>query len=386
MSHPERTTPPSPMQRTALYDLHVANSAKMVPYAGYEMPVQYPLGVMKEHLHTRKYAGIFDVSHMGQITVRSRFGGQMDAAIALERLVPADLVALGPGRQRYTMFTNSEAGILDDIMVANLGSHLHLVVNASMKAQDEILLRTHLGANCVVERIEDRALLAVQGPFAESALSRLLPDIGKMKFMDVITTRLRAAELVVSRSGYTGEDGFEISIPASEAEGFVQSLMRDQIVALIGLGARDSLRLEAGLCLYGNDLDQTTTPIEAALEWSIQKSRRADGLRGGGFPGSEIVLREMMMGTRRRRVGLLPDGRAPIRGGALLYEREDATEAIGIVTSGGYGPTIDRPIAMGYVDKKNSDAATQLYADVRGKRLPAVVCALPFVAHRYKRG
>lgn len=386
MISPEPTSRPSSMQRTSLYDLHVANGAKMVSFAGYEMPVQYSLGVMKEHLHTRKYAGIFDVSHMGQIMVRSRFGGQMDTASALERLVPADLVGLGTNRQRYTMFTNTEGGIFDDIMVANLGSHLLLIVNASMKAQDEMLLRSHLDDNCVVERIEDRALLAVQGPCAEAALSRLLPEIEEMKFMEVITTRLGGAELVVSRSGYTGEDGFEISISNSEAERFVQSLMHDRSVALIGLGARDSLRLEAGLCLYGSDLDQTTTPVQASLEWSIQKSRRPNGLREGGFPGSEIVLREIMTGAHRRRVGLLPDGRAPIRGGVLLYEQENAAEAIGIVTSGGYGPTIDRPIAMGYVDKRYADVSTQLFAEVRGKRLPAAVCALPFVPHRYKRG
>ncbi len=260
------------LQRTPLHALHVAAGARMVPFAGYEMPVQYPMGIMAEHLHTRAAAGLFDVSHMGQLALQARSGRNEDAAAALETLVPADIVGLGAGRQRYTQFTNDAGGILDDLMVANMGDRLLLVVNAACKAADEAHLRAHLHAACIVKPLADRALLAVQGPLAEQALAPLAPSVIDMHFMQVRQMQLLGAECVISRSGYTGEDGFEISVPADRAEDLARALLRHQRVAWIGLGARDSLRLEAGLCLYGADLDTRTTPVEAALEWSIQKA------------------------------------------------------------------------------------------------------------------
>jgi aminomethyltransferase len=373
------------LKRTGLYDLHLALGAKMVPFAGYEMPVQYPMGVLKEHLHTRAAAGLFDVSHMGQVILRPKSGDLADAAAALETLVPVDVLGLPEGRQRYGLFTNEAGGILDDLMIANRGDHLFVVVNAACKAADIAHLRAHLGATCEVEEITDRALIALQGPEAEAALSRIAPEVTDLGFMDVAVLPVSGGEIWVSRSGYTGEDGFEISVPAIEAEGFARALLGMDEVAPIGLGARDSLRLEAGLCLYGADIDTTTSPVEASLDWAIQKVRRRGGDREGGFPGDERILRELAQGTTRRRVGLLPDGRAPMRAGTLLFAAEDGEGPIGHVTSGAWDPSVDRPVSMGYLETDSSDIGTTVYGEVRGKRLPATVAALPFRPATYRR-
>ena len=303
----------------------------------------------KEHLHTRSAAGLFDVSHMGQLALRPKSGQVADAALALERLVPQDIVAVAPGRQRYAQFTNEDGGILDDLMVANFGDHLFLVVNAACKAEDEAHLRAHLSETCVIDSLTDRALIALQGPKAESALAKLCADVSAMRFMDTGPRKVAGFDCFVSRSGYTGEDGFEISVPAAQAEALVTALLENPDVLPIGLGARDSLRLEAGLCLYGHDIDTTTTPVEGALEWSVQKSRRSGGARAGGFPGAEKILSQFEKGASRRRVGLRPEGRAPVREGALLFADATSSEPIGKVTSGGFGPSLNAPVAMGYL-------------------------------------
>jgi len=377
------------LRHTPLHAMHLRLGARMVPFAGYDMPVQYAPGVLKEHLHTRSAAGLFDVSHMGQIALRPRSGRIADAARALEALVPADVLGLGAGRQRYTLFTNATGGVLDDLMVSNLDDHLLLVVNAARKASDEAHLREQLSDSCIIEPLAERALVALQGPRAEEALGALAPDVGAnvgaMRFMDVRTISLMGAPCVISRSGYTGEDGFEIGIAASAAEALCEALLRHPAVAPIGLGARDSLRLEAGLCLYGCDLDEATTPVEAALEWTIPAVRRAGGARAGGFAGAETILAQLAHGAPRRRVGLRPEGRAPVRCGAELYAAGADGAAIGQVTSGGFGVSLNAPIAMAYVPTASSAIDTRLYAEVRGKRLPIVVSTMPFVPTRYKR-
>jgi aminomethyltransferase len=372
------------LRRTPLYSFHIARGARMVPFAGYEMPVQYPQGVLREHLHTRAEAGLFDVSHMGQIALTPRSGRVEDAAQTLEALVPAMSAGLAAGRQRYGFFTNDQGGILDDLMIANLGDHLHLIVNAACKAADEAHLRRHLSASCAVDALAERALIAVQGPKAQAALARIAPGVEHMRFMDVRTLSILGAECVVSRSGYTGEDGFEVSVPASRAEELAEALLADPAVQPIGLGARDSLRLEAGLCLYGADIDTTTTPVEAALEWAIPKVRRAGGARAGNFPGAAVVLRQLAEGAPRRRVGLRAEDRTPVRAGAPLLA-EGAEAPAGIVTSGGFGPSAQAPVAMGLVATGAAAPGTRLAAAVRGKRVPVRTCALPFVAHRYQR-
>jgi aminomethyltransferase len=375
----------TPLKRTPLHALHLSLGAKMVPFAGYEMPVQYAAGVLKEHLHTRSRAGLFDVSHMGQIALRAKSGGVADAALALERLVPQDLVALAAGRQRYAQFTNEAGGILDDLMVANFGDHLFVVVNAACKDADEAHLRAHLSESCVIEPLGDRALLALQGPKAESVLAKFCAEAPAMRFMDSGPHKVAGLDCFVSRSGYTGEDGFEISVPAQQAEELARALLGDADVLPIGLGARDSLRLEAGLCLYGHDIDTTTTPVEAALEWSIQKSRRIGGARAGGFLGAEKILAQFASGAPRRRVGLRPIGRAPVREGAVLFADETSATPIGAVTSGGFGPSLNAPLAMGYVPSTHAASGTQLFAELRGQRLPLRVAATPFVPNTYKR-
>ena len=373
------------LKHTPLHALHMELRARMVPFGGYDMPVQYPPGVLKEHLHTRAGAGLFDVSHMGQIVMRAKSGDVRDAARALERLVPVDILDLAPGRLRYAFFTNAHGGILDDLMVANCGDHLTLVVNAACKATDEAHLRGQLGKECEVERL-DRALIALQGPKAETALAILAPECTSMRFMDVRTLTLMGAECMVSRSGYTGEDGYEISTPADIAREIAEELLANADVAPIGLGARDSLRLEAGLCLYGSDIDDKTTPVEAGLSWAIQKERRSGGAREGGFPGAEIILGQLKHGTPRHRVGLRPEGRAPVRASAPLYVQADASARIGSVTSGGFGPSLNAPIAMGYLAAALAVPGTRVFAEVRGNRLPIAVTALPFIVPKYKRG
>jgi aminomethyltransferase len=373
------------LKKTPLHGLHVSLGGKMVPFAGYDMPVQYPAGVLKEHLHTRKQAGLFDVSHMGQLRLLPKSGKVEDAARALERLVPQDIVAIAPGRQRYAQFTNADGGILDDLMVANFGDHLFLVVNAACKAEDEAHLRANLSDDCVIEQLADRALIALQGPKAESALAKLCAEAPSLKFMDTGPHKVAGLDCFVSRSGYTGEDGFEISVPAADAERLARTLLDNPDLMPIGLGARDSLRLEAGLCLYGHDIDTETTPVEAALEWSVQKSRRTGGARAGGFPGADKILAHFDQGASRRRVGLRAEGRAPVREGALLFADSAGGEPVGKVTSGGFGPSLNAPVAMGYVPTASSTLGTNLFAEVRGQRLPLTVAAMPFVKNTYKR-
>lgn len=373
------------LKYTPLHAIHIELRARMVPFAGYEMPVQYPLGVLKEHLHTRASAGLFDVSHMGQIVMRAKSGDARDTARVLERLVPVDILDLAPGRLRYAFFTNAHGGILDDLMVANCGDRLLLVVNAACKATDEAHLRGQLGKECEVEQF-DRALIALQGPKAEAALALLAPECTSMRFMDVRTLTLKGAKCLVLRSGYTGEDGFEISTPADIAREVAEELLANADVAPIGLGARDSLRLEVGLCLYGSDIDEKTTPIEAGLSWAIQKVRRRGGAREGDFPGTEVILGQLEHGAPRYRVGLRPEGRAPVRAGALLYAEVDASAPVGSVTSGGFGPSLDAPIAMGYLPAKLAVPGTRVFAEVRGKRLPVAVTTLPFMVPKYNRG
>jgi aminomethyltransferase len=381
MAEPQATTE---LRRTPLHGLHVRLGARMVPFAGYAMPVQYPSGIIKEHLHTRAAAGLFDVSHMGQIALRPRSGQIEDAARALETLVPGDMLDLAAGRQRYTLFTNAAGGVLDDLMVSNLDDHLVLIVNAARKASDQSHLQLHLSELCAIELLSDHALLALQGPQAEAVLAQLAPEVSAMRFMDVRAVTLLGRRCTVSRSGYTGEDGFEISVPAESAEALCEAFLSHRAVAPVGLGARDSLRLEAGLCLYGADLDETTTPIEAALEWTIPKIRRSGGQRAGGFPGAQVILGQLANGVARRRLGLQPQGRAPVRGGALLFRSESDVAPVGIVTSGGFGVSLNTPIAMGYMPSA-AVPGTHLFAEVRGKRLAVVVSELPFVPTRYRR-
>ena len=373
------------LRKTPLTALHSQLGGKMVEFAGYEMPVQFAEGVMKEHLHTREKAGLFDVGHMGQVILRAKSGSFEDAALALERLVPVDVMGLKPGRQRYGLFTDDKGGVLDDLMLTNRGDHLFLVVNAGRKVQDIAHLRKHLSSDCEIEELTDRGLIALQGPAAERALAKQNPEVAALAFMDVKDVTLVGADCIVSRSGYSGEDGYEISVPAEKAVELTQALLADPDVHPIGLGARDSLRLEAGLCLYGNDIDTTTTPVAAALEWAVQKVRRNGGARAGGFPGADVILPEFEKGAKYRRVGLAPKGRAPVRGGAELFANETATSPVGAVTSGGFGPTVERPVAMGYVAASLSEPGTRLFAEVRGKRLPVTVATLPFITPRYKR-
>ena len=353
----------------------------MVPFAGYEMPVQYAAGVMKEHLHTRAAAGLFDVSHMGQVILRPK-AGMAALAAGFEALMPVDVAGLAEGRQRYGLFTNDAGGVLDDLMFANRGDHLFVVVNAARKGHDIPHMARHLAQVAEVIPVTDRALLALQGPLAEACLARLEPRVAAMRFMDVGIFGGVFGDLWVSRSGYTGEDGFEVSVPTDKAEAFARDLLAMAEVLPIGLGARDSLRLEAGLCLYGHDLDEATSPVEAGLTWAIQKSRRAGGAREGGFPGAERILRELATGPVRLRVGLRPDGRAPMREGTALFRADGPA---GSVTSGGFGPSVEAPIAMGYVPAALAVTGTALEGEVRGKRLPVAVADMPFYPTSYKR-
>lgn len=372
------------LKKTPLHALHLSLGARMVPFAGYDMPVQYPAGVMKEHLQTRNAAGVFDVSHMGQVIIKAKSGKYEDVALALESLVPVDILGLAEGRQRYGFFTDENGGILDDLMITHLDDHLFVVVNAACKEADLAHLQKHLSDTCDIT-VLDRALIALQGPRAVEALAELWADVAAMKFMDVRHCRLHDVSCLVSRSGYSGEDGFEISIPADKAVDVTNRLLEHPDVEPIGLGARDSLRLEAGLCLYGNDIDTTTSPVEAAIEWGMQKARRTGGARAGGFPGATRILGELDKGASRKRVGLKPEGKAPVRGHAKLYADAEGKTEIGEVTSGGFGPSVEGPVAMGYVPVSHTAPGTQIYAEVRGKYLPVTVSALPFITPTYKR-
>jgi len=368
------------LKTTPLDALHRELGARMVPFAGYAMPVQYPAGIMAEHLHCRAGAALFDVSHMGQ---GSLFGA--GAAAALERLVPGELLALKPQRQRYTLLTTASGGILDDLMVANLGGErLFLVVNASRKDGDFAHIAADLPAGVRLERHDDRALLALQGPTAAAVLGALAPATAELPFMGVAAITIDGADCLVSRSGYTGEDGFEISVPGDHAEKFARTLLRQPGVMPAGLGARDSLRLEAGLCLYGNDIDETTNPVEAALTWVIGKRRRSEW----NFLGAAPIRAMLEQGFAKLRVGIRPDGRAPARGGTEIVDAAGTTSGgavIGTITSGGFGPTLNAPIAMGYVPRALAADGTALSLLVRGKPLPARVAPMPFVPHRYIR-
>ena len=375
------------LKQTPLHALHQELGARMVPFAGYQMPVQYRDGIIKEHQHTRNAAGLFDVSHMGQVRLSGGGrggGGGGSAAAALERLVPVDVIGLAEGRQRYALFTNDHGGILDDLMVTNAGDHLFLVVNGACKEQDLAHLRQHLSADCTIEPLPEQALLALQGPQAAAVLARLAPGAAELVFMTAARVEIAGADCFVSRSGYTGEDGFEISVPAARAEALARRLLAEPEVAPIGLGARDSLRLEAGLCLYGHDIDTQTTPVEAGLSWALSKARRRDGARPGGYPGAGAVMVQLDNGAARRRVGIRPEGRAPLREGVELVGEDGKT--LGRITSGGFGPTLGAPVAMGYVETARARPGTRFGALLRGKVQPVEVAKLPFVPQRYYRG
>ncbi|MDV7339316.1 glycine cleavage system aminomethyltransferase GcvT [Terasakiella sp. A23] len=359
--------------KTPLYDLHVELGGKMVEFAGWSMPINYPMGIMGEHTHCRTKAALFDVSHMAQVIVRGENRGT-----EFEKLVPSNIDGLPEGKARYTFFTNEEGGIMDDLIVSNAGDYLFVVVNASMRDQDIPHMRDNL-EGCEVIEITDHALIAVQGPAAEGVVAKHAPAAAELKFMETIEADLLGAKCRISRLGYTGEDGYEISIPADEAERITRTLLEDENLEPAGLGARDSLRLEAGLCLYGNDIDGSTSPIEAQLIWAIQKRRREEG----GFPGADRILNEIAEGVTRKLVGIKPLGRAPARQGVEVVSKDEVT--IGHITSGGFGPTFEGPVALGYVASDFATPGTEVQLSVRGKLLPAEIVKAPFVQQNYKR-
>ncbi len=363
------------LSKTSLHALHLDDGAKMVPFAGYEMPVQYRGGIIQEHKHTRSHAGLFDISHMGQIQITGD-----DALGAIERLVPGRLTGLQPYRQKYTVLTNPEGGIIDDVMVMHAGDHVRLVVNAACKHTDLAYLQDKLGDQCAIQMLESESLLALQGPDAARILGKYIPAVTELTFMTAGKFVREEIEFVISRSGYTGEDGFEISLADDCAERFAKLLLTEDEVELIGLGARDTLRLEAGLCLYGQDIDNTTTPVEAALDWLIPKDGQASG-DVDDYPGVETIRNHLFNGTERRRVGLKPQSKVPLRAGTGLFNEQQ--EQIGHITSGGYSPTLEKPVAMGYVRTEYIQTGTCLVASSRGKEYKIAVTELPFVTHRY---
>ena len=385
----------TPALKTPLFDLHQENGGKIVPFAGYAMPVNYAAGIIKEHQHTREQAGLFDVSHMGQILVKGE-----NIAELLETVMPIDIVGMKPGKQKYGLFLNDTGGVLDDLMVINRlghadGDHFILVVNAACKNQDFDYLLSKLGNKLAFTMMDQQALIALQGPkaaealveIAESSTSHpnhtLREEMQTFKFMDVRDIEICGCQCIVSRSGYSGEDGFEISVPSEQVVYLTEQLQSHESIALTGLGARDSLRMEAGLCLYGQDMDTDITPIEAGLKWAISPARRSQGSRAGGFPGSDIVLQQIDNGATKKLVGLQPEGRAPMRHGTQLTNANGDT--IGVITSGGFSPTLGKPISMGYVNIEHISAGTSLFASIRGKSLPLTVASLPFVPHQYFR-
>lgn len=386
MSGYSAETPTQVLKSTSLHGLHLELGGEMSASAGYEMPLQFGKGLLKEHLHTREQAGLFDISHMGQLQVRPKSGKLVDAAYALERLIPADIVGLQSGQMRYGIFTNARGRILDDFTIMNCGDYFLLVTNAARKKADEKYLQAHIADVCDIVRVE-RGLISLQGPKAEAALATLVPQCVGLRFMEASEFNVLGADCIISRFSYTGEDGFDISAPAETARKLAEALLEIEAVAPIGLGARNSLRLEAGLCLYGYDIDETTTPIEAGLDWAIAKCRRRGGSRPAGFPGADIILEELEHGANRCRVGLRPLGRTPLRGGALLVADEDDELAVGNVTSGGFGPSLGAaPISMGYLDASLAIPGAEVAGEVRGQFLPAMVVTLPFVAPSFKRG
>ena len=364
---------------TPLHALHRELGAKMVPFAGYDMPVSYPAGILAEHRACRESAVLFDVSHMGQL----RLEGD-DAAAALETLVPVDIAGLAPGKQRYALFMNEAGGILDDLMVTRHNDHLFLIVNAACKAADTARMQAAIGHRCKVVPMPHHALLALQGPKAATVMARLAPSLAALTFMSGAEAAIAGIEVFATRSGYTGEDGFEISVADGDAEALARAMLAETDVWPAGLGARDTLRLEAGLCLYGHDIDTMTTPVEAALTWAIQKVRRPGGERAGGYPGAAVIEAQFAAGAVIRRVGLVGLERMPVREGAAIVDEHGA--AIGRVTSGTLGPTVGTPVAMAYVPAALAVPGTLLHADVRGKRQPMRVSPLPFAPHRYFRG
>jgi len=365
------------LKRTPLYDLHVALGAKMVPFAGYDMPVQYPLGILGEHQHTRAAAGLFDVSHMGQFRITGP--GYDAAAAAIEKLCPNDFRSLKSGQQRYGFLTNAKGGILDDLMVTRDGEVLRMVVNAACKDADFAHIAANLPKDCKIERLDDFALLAIQGPQAGTVIARLAPDSARMTFMTAAALTIAGAKCYATRSGYTGEDGFEISVPNNAAVAITEVLLKEPEVKAIGLGARDSLRLEAGLCLYGSDITEKTSPVEAGLSWAIAERRRKEG----GFAGDAVLQKQWAEGVTRKRVGILPEGKAPAR--AHTEIANDEGRELGEVTSGGFGPTLGKPIAMGYVATASAGIGNAVNLMVRGKALPARIAKMPFVQQRYHR-
>ena len=372
------------LMHTPLNKLHQNNNARMTAFAGYDMPLQYVNGIMSEHLHTRSQAGLFDVSHMGQIVLRGNDFNQV--AEALETLIPMEVKTLQVDRQRYGFFTNSTGGILDDFMFSNRGDHIYMVVNAARKEDDIKHLREHLEPLGVsVKNLENRALIALQGPASEKVLSEHYPKISNMQFMDVSTIPIAGAECWISRSGYTGEDGFEISIPNKAAENVANTLLKHELVELVGLGARDSLRLEAGLCLYGQDIDIKTSPIAAGLKWAMQKSRLIGGQQEGNFPGANKILSEIENGTEYKLVGLIPIGKAPIRSNTQLFCKSLVSQKVGWVTSGIFSPVKKCPIALGYLKSEFSTTGTMIHAEVRGKMLEVEVTSVPFVKKSFKK-
>ena len=375
---------PNPvLLKTPLHALHLELGAKLVPFAGFEMPVSYPAGIMAEHKHCRAAAGLFDVSHMGQLRLLGP-----DAAAALETLVPVDVVDLPVGKQRYGLFTNASGGILDDLMITRRNAvhdnDLFLIVNAACKAADTHHLITHIGHRCTVVPLPDRALLALQGPQAAAALARLNAQVAALTFMTGGDFNLNGADCFVTRSGYTGEDGFEISVPAQQAEALARALLAQPEVMPVGLGARDTLRLESGLCLYGHDINTTTTPVEAALTWAIQKVRRSGGARAGGYPGADVINAQLTQGASNKRIGLTGLERVPVREGAVIVDAHG--HKLGTVTSGNLAPTVNRPIAMAYLPMNHALIGHEVYAEVRGKRYPMRVTAIPFTPNNYFRG
>ncbi|TCS40431.1 glycine cleavage system aminomethyltransferase GcvT [Reinekea marinisedimentorum] len=365
--------------KTPLHSFHIENGARMVPFAGYDMPVQYPLGVKQEHLHTRAKAGLFDVSHMGQFKLVGSNGAQ-----ALEQLLPIDVIDLPEGKQRYALLLNEQGGILDDLMVTNAGSYHYLVVNAACKVEDAAHIRAHLPEGLELQEMADHALLALQGPAAVDVLATLNPAVAELKFMDNVELTLLGETCRVSRSGYTGEDGYEISVPAAKAVALASELLSHEQCELIGLGARDSLRLESGLCLYGHDMNAETDPVSASLIWAISKARRADGERAGGFMGAEPVLKALAeKRPAKKRVGLIGSTRAPVREGTQLFDASD--KPIGVVTSGTFGPSCEKSISMAYVNFGEHEVGTEVFAEVRGKKIAMTVSKMPFVEQRYVR-
>ena len=372
------------LMQTPLNKLHQNNNARMTAFAGYNMPLQYENGIMSEHLHTRSHAGLFDVSHMGQIVLRGNDFNQV--AEALETLIPMEVKTLKADRQRYGFFTNSTGGILDDFMFSNRGDHIYMVVNASRKEDDIKHLREHLEPLGVsVENLENRALIAVQGPASEKVLSEHYPKISNMNFMDVSIIPIAGAECWISRSGYTGEDGFEISIPNKAAENVTETLLKHKSVELVGLGARDSLRLEAGLCLYGQDIDTKTSPVAAGLKWAMHKSRLSEGQKEGNFPGANTIFSEIKNGAEYKLVGFVPLGKAPIRTDTQLFDNGTSCVPIGRITSGLFSPTQKHPIALGYIKSEFSHLGHRVNAQVRGKLLEVEVTSLPFVKKNFKK-